>query len=309
MVSVTIDGIQDGSSDIQARVGEAATYRFDYTVSNVSNEDDLEGTTRLYAGTTSTGGVASTRDPISGSITSGSNLGIIGYNFDERQEYPHDINITIQVTIEENGRVESDSITQTVTLLPPEDDPGAIQSTADSPIADTFQFRNDFKIVEIEFSSNTNVERFDTYETVSVTGSDRQFFRFEGAEAPTVERGRITFEYPNPAIAIDSGGRFVKHEIIGGPVVRQKVGQEPKQYSIDGICKEDTANAIDELDSVRRGKIIHDRLPENSKAVQFGSASTEPISDGGGADMTDGELLYTFSINCVEAEGPSSENR
>lgn len=123
---------------------------------------------------------------------------------------------------------------------------------------------------------------------------------------------RIDFEYAgNPNIAIDTGGRFVKHEIIGGPVVRQKVGEEPDQYSIDGVCYQDTAKQIDALKDARFGKIASERIPgRRGQPVQFASASTEPIAEGGGADIParsfdegtqePAQFLYTFSVNAIE---------
>lgn len=124
--------------------------------------------------------------------------------------------------------------------------------------------------------------------------------------------GEITFnEFPNPTVAIDGAGRFAKHEIIGGATVRQKIGEDPLNISINGVCNAATANKIDALRDVRTAKIISSRLPGSTRdnnrseggaglTVHIGSTSTEPIEDGGAADLTTGDLLYSYSINAIE---------
>jgi hypothetical protein len=111
---------------------------------------------------------------------------------------------------------------------------------------------------------------------------------------------RIEFEYKNPAIAIDSAGRFKKHEIIGGKTVRQKTGEEPLEISISGVCKQDTAKKIDSLRDAKEGKLSSDRFYNSSIRVHFASGSTTPLEEGGAAELKSGEFLYTFSLNCVE---------
>lgn len=117
--------------------------------------------------------------------------------------------------------------------------------------------------------------------------------------------------FPNPTVAIDGSGRFAKHEIIGGATVRQKIGEDPLNISINGVCNEEQANVIDALRNAKNGRIFSTRLPGSTDAsgssrsggsllVQFGSTSTEPITDGGAANFETGELLYTFTINAIE---------
>jgi len=111
---------------------------------------------------------------------------------------------------------------------------------------------------------------------------------------------RIIFDYKNPAISIDSAGRFKKHEIIGGKTVRQKIGEEPLQISINGVCKQENAKKIDSLRDAKQGKLSSDRFYNSSITVHFASASTDPMEDGGAVELTSGEFLYAFSLNCVE---------
>jgi len=158
----------------------------------------------------------------------------------------------------------------------------------DSPtsISDTFQNRTPFAIREIEYEDDASY--LTSVYTDDAIGPDG--FKIEG------------FEYSNPKISIDGAGRFVKHEIIGGATVRQKVGEDPINISINGVCKRTKANQIDSLRDAKSGKIYSDRLPgdNDSFRVQFGSTMTEPIDDGGAADITDGKYLYSFQINCIE---------
>lgn len=162
----------------------------------------------------------------------------------------------------------------------------------ESRLRNAYANRPNFRILEIQFEDDAR---------------PKDLF---GEQDQEVVNGIQTYkihnlEYPNPSISVDSGGRFVKHEIIGGPVVRQKVGEEPMQFGIDGVCTETKAKQIDALKDARYGKLMTPRVPGGSIPVQFASASTDPISDGGGAKPAYGpgdtsELLYTYSINAVE---------
>jgi len=110
----------------------------------------------------------------------------------------------------------------------------------------------------------------------------------------------ITFEYSNPAVGIDTGGNFVKHDIIGGPTVRQKVGSQPMQISIKGIAKEETAKDLEVLRNAKQATLISDRFAEDAVTVHIVSVTTDPMEDGGAADIVEGEFLYSFSLECVE---------
>ena len=113
-------------------------------------------------------------------------------------------------------------------------------------------------------------------------------------------------EYRSPAIAVDSAGRFVTHEIIGGKTVRQKIGEDPIEISIDGVCKESTARDLDLLRDAKYGTVRANRLPFSGIRVHFASISTEPFDDAGAVGLsnesptTESEFLYTYTIECVE---------
>lgn len=114
----------------------------------------------------------------------------------------------------------------------------------------------------------------------------------------------ITFEYAAPAISVDASGRFAVHEIIGGATVRQKIGEDPLEVGVSGVCKESTARDIDSLRDATHGTIYTNRLTGGQLTVQFASSSTAPMSDGGAVDFSDQdqEFLYTFDLECVEIE-------
>lgn len=110
----------------------------------------------------------------------------------------------------------------------------------------------------------------------------------------------IEFEYKNPSISIDSGAEFVKHDIIGGAQVRQRIGDKPLQLSIDGVCEESTANDLDSLRNAEYGTIESSRFPNDSITVHFVSVSTSPLEDGGAVRQDGDSFLYTYTMDCVE---------
>jgi hypothetical protein len=114
--------------------------------------------------------------------------------------------------------------------------------------------------------------------------------------------GEVEFDYSAPSITVDTGGRFATHEIVGGPVVRQRIGSEPIEVSITGVCKERIAKQLDRLRTVEYGTLYSNRLPDESLDVQFITVSTQPLSDGGAVEAKDNlaEFLYTYDIECVE---------
>lgn len=112
----------------------------------------------------------------------------------------------------------------------------------------------------------------------------------------------IRFEYTSPAIGVDTSGRFVEHDIIGGSTVRQKIGEDPIEADVSGVCREPNARRLDELRNAKYGTIISNRLPGGSLDVQFASTSTSPLDQGGAVAISDneGEFLYNFELSVVE---------
>lgn len=114
----------------------------------------------------------------------------------------------------------------------------------------------------------------------------------------------LHLDYDNPDIEVNGSARFATHEIVGGTTVRQKIGQDPLEISMDGVCKERTAAKIDFLRATELVTLNSDRLM-NSVRCQVASTSTTPLSPGGAADADSGEFLYEYSVNLVEITPPS----
>lgn len=168
-------------------------------------------------------------------------------------------------------------------------------------------FRTAYEDNHVSFEI-TDIEWEDDFEEPSeFTETESEFNeelreRYEGANYYGFERSSIQFEYQAPAISVDTSGRFAKHEIIGGSTVRQKIGEDPIEVSINGICREPTARLLDALRDAKYGTIYSNRLSDGSLTVQFASVSTSPIDDSGGVAISDdeAEFLYQYTISAVE---------
>jgi hypothetical protein len=112
----------------------------------------------------------------------------------------------------------------------------------------------------------------------------------------------IEFRYTAPNITVDSAGRFATHKIIGGTTVRQKIGEDPIEVEIEGVCTETVARQLDGLRDAEFGTIFSERLVGGSLDVHFASSNTSPLEDGGAVAMSDssGEFLYSFTLSTVE---------
>lgn len=140
-------------------------------------------------------------------------------------------------------------------------------------------------------------DEFTPFEIDSITYED---------DASGSTPSNITFEFDNAMLALDMSGRFTKHEIIGGSTVRQKIGEDPINVSIDGVCFEETGTELIQLRDAKRGIIYSNQLPNGALEVQFASASVTPLDEGGAVDLTEGRFLYEFSLNCIEIGSASN---
>lgn len=110
----------------------------------------------------------------------------------------------------------------------------------------------------------------------------------------------IDFEpYGNPAVAVDTSARFAVHEILGGTTLRQKLGEDPREISIQGVCTEDVAQQINQLRRAKLASLNAEAIGEVIRC-QVASTSVDPMEPGGAADMDGGDFLYSYSINLVE---------
>jgi hypothetical protein len=119
-------------------------------------------------------------------------------------------------------------------------------------------------------------------------------------DGTSIELDNISFDpYNNPTVAVDTSARFATHEIIGGTTVRQKIGEDPREIEISGVCTEETAQEVSLLHKVALCDLYHYKLVEII-TCQVASTSTDPLEDGGAVDADTGEFLYEFNINLVE---------
>lgn len=199
------------------------------------------------------------------------------YDFDFIHRFPTEGDYTVRVEAEENSSGIDDSssveIEQEIVIRQPGEERRRRVREEDEPTgyADAFDDRAATLITEIQ-----------TDESVELAFDEIDF-------SP----------YDNPNISVDSSARFSVHEIIGGTTVRQKIGEEPTEVNIEGVCTEEVAVQIDQLRRAFVVTLLSDRIPNGIRA-QVASASTEPLEDGGAANMDRGEFLYEFNINLVE---------
>lgn len=106
----------------------------------------------------------------------------------------------------------------------------------------------------------------------------------------------VHLEYAQPDVSVDTSARYVNHEVIGDITVRQKLGEDPANISIDGLCTKEEANKIDQLTEFPYIELVSNRW---SGFAQVASTTTSPHSPGGSQDK-DGRWLHTFSIELSE---------
>lgn len=113
---------------------------------------------------------------------------------------------------------------------------------------------------------------------------------------------KIDFEpFGNPTIAVDSSARFAVHEIIGGTTIRQKIGEDPREIEVSGVCNEEVSRKLAQLHKAKYLS-LNSAVIDDIVRCQIASVSTDPLEDGGAADMDKGDFLYDFTINLVEIE-------
>lgn len=108
--------------------------------------------------------------------------------------------------------------------------------------------------------------------------------------------------YGNPDVSVTSGARYATHEIIGGTTVRQKLGEDPREIEVSGVCTEPVAQQVNQLHKADLCSLNSDVVGGELIRCQIPSTSTKPLESGGSADMDGGEFLYDFNINLIEVE-------
>lgn len=128
---------------------------------------------------------------------------------------------------------------------------------------------------------------------------DFEIVDIEGTETgPTPDE--IQFQYTNPAISVDTGSNFVVHDIIGGATVRQRIGDQPLEIGVNGVCTEDNAKKLEQLRNANSMKLYSSRFDGEVVTVHAASISTDPLESGGAGDIKTGEFLYDYTVNFVE---------
>jgi len=108
----------------------------------------------------------------------------------------------------------------------------------------------------------------------------------------------ITFVYDQPNVSVSTTNRFVEHETVDGPIIRQKVGRGKKNITIEGVCT--TAEAILLDNFVNEDEIYVDsHRYEGDVSIQ--GISTSPLEDGGAMNL-DGKYTHDFGLELTEIE-------
>lgn len=192
------------------------------------------------------------------------------------------VQVSVSATLEYSNGVEStlfetESVRITESVEEEELEEPPVQNSPAESLSEFYQSRTDFSIDNI---------------TYDLSAPD--------SIASVENSSEIVFNYKNPSISVDSGARFVKHELVGSETVRQKIGQEPLEITVNGVCFRDTARKIDGLRYANRGTLRSDRFDGSSIDVRFASSSTDPLEDGSAVSLTEANELFTFTINCIE---------
>lgn len=116
----------------------------------------------------------------------------------------------------------------------------------------------------------------------------------EGAANPQDVFLRLKYEQPN--VEVNTSARYATHEVIGERTVHQKVGSDPDNVTLTGVCTLNEANKVDVLEDFDYVSIVSHRW---SGFAQVHSANTSPHTEGGSQDK-DGDWLHTFTIEAVE---------
>lgn len=108
----------------------------------------------------------------------------------------------------------------------------------------------------------------------------------------------LHLKHDQPNVSVQSSTRFSEHETIGGPIIRQRLGEGLVEISVEGACTTAEATVIDALRFENTVQVTSDRY---SGTVQVAAVSTNPLEDGGAIDL-DGDFTHSFGIEFVEVE-------
>jgi hypothetical protein len=119
-------------------------------------------------------------------------------------------------------------------------------------------------------------------------------------ELGVIEEGEFTVQlfYDQPNISVSTSNRFVEHETVDGPIVRQKLGRGKVTINVDGVCTTPEAALLDNLVNEDQVRLVSNRFSGNT-SIQ--GISTSPLEDGGAVNL-DGNFTHEFGLELVEIE-------
>jgi hypothetical protein len=153
-----------------------------------------------------------------------------------------------------------------------------------------------FRGISVETVRGTNKTFFDNFRDLRDGGADIAFASINDSEFST--GFTIKFLYDQPNVSVSTTNRFVEHETVDGPVIRQKVGPGKKNITIEGVCT--TAEAV-LLDNFVNEKEIYVESHRYEGEVSIQGASSSPLEDGGAMNL-DGKFTHDFSLELTEIE-------
>jgi hypothetical protein len=119
-------------------------------------------------------------------------------------------------------------------------------------------------------------------------------------ELGVIEEGEFTVQllYNQPNISVSTSNRFVEHETVDGPIIRQKLGRGKVTVNVDGVCTTPEAALLDNLVNENQVRLVSNRFSGNT-SIQ--GISTSPLEDGGAVNL-DGNFTHEFGLELVEIE-------
>jgi len=220
---------------------------------------------------------------------------------------PETQNVNISTSWRPTGEIRETEVTVTVELTYNKEDDGGGTETgqvSDSRTVELFEtLGEETEIVSEGGTGNSSASTLNEfYETKTPFTIENIVYEPDAPETITNRSNAsiIEFYYENPSVTVDSSARFVKHDIIGRRTLRQKVGKDPLEISISGVCFRETARQIDGLRYADSGTILADRFDGGSIDVSFASSTTDPLEEGSAIDFTEVNELFNFSLECTE---------
>lgn len=108
----------------------------------------------------------------------------------------------------------------------------------------------------------------------------------------------VKFIYDQPNVSVSTTNRFVEHETVDGPVIRQKVGTGKRNITLEGVCTTAEASLLDNFVNENQIYVKSNRYEGN---VSIRGISTKPLEDGGAMNL-DGQYTHDFALELTEIE-------